>query len=169
LQPSAFPDGASVPFRYRLLLIISLIVLALDQATKFYIDHRFALYESVPVFENFFHITYVRNKGAAFGILSDNAFRIPFFITVASIAAIGIIWYLHKIGNEQKLHLLALSLVFSGAVGNLIDRIRLGEVIDFLDVHWYQHHWPAFNVADSAICIGVCLLLIDMWRQELAK
>ncbi len=78
-----------MPFRYRLLLIVSLIVLALDQATKFYIDRRFALYESVTVFENFFHITYVRNKGAAFGILSDNAFRIPFFITVASIAAIG--------------------------------------------------------------------------------
>jgi len=158
-----------VPFRYRLLLLVSLVVLAFDQATKLYIDSRFALYESVTVLENFFHITYVRNKGAAFGILADNAFRVPFFITVASIAAVGIFWYLHKLGKGQKLHVLALSLVFSGAVGNLIDRIRLGEVIDFLDVHWYQHHWPAFNVADSAICVGVSLLLLDMWRQESAK
>ncbi|WP_432823612.1 signal peptidase II [Trichloromonas sp.] len=158
-----------MPFRYRLLLLVSLVVLALDQATKLYIDSRFALYESVTVFENFFHITYVRNKGAAFGILADNAFRVPFFITVASLAAIGILWYLHKLGEGQKLHVLALSLIFSGAVGNLIDRIRLGEVIDFLDAHWYQHHWPAFNVADSAICVGVGLLLLDMWRQESAK
>ncbi len=158
-----------MPFRYRLLLIVSLVVLAFDQATKLYIDNRFALYESVTVFENFFHITYVRNKGAAFGILADNAFRVPFFITVASIAAIGIFWYLHKLGDGQKLHVLALSLIFSGAVGNLIDRIRLGEVIDFLDAHWYQHHWPAFNVADSAICVGVGLLLLDTWRQESTK
>jgi len=158
-----------VPFRFRLLLIVSLAVLTLDQATKFYIDNRFALYESATVFENFFHITYVRNKGAAFGILANNAFRVPFFITVASIAVIGILWYLRKLGEGQKLHVLALSLIFSGAVGNLIDRIRLGEVIDFLDVHWYRHHWPAFNVADSAICIGVGLLLLDMWRQESRK
>jgi signal peptidase II len=158
-----------VPFRFRLLLLVSLVVLALDQATKFFIDSRFALYESVTVFENYFHITYVRNKGAAFGILADNAFRVPFFITVASIAVIGILWYLRKIGEGQKLHVLALSLIFSGAVGNLIDRIRLGEVIDFLDVHWHQYHWPAFNVADSAICVGVGLLLLDMWRQESAR
>lgn len=158
-----------MPFRFRLLLFVSLAVLALDQATKLYIDRRFSLYESVTVIENFFNITYVRNKGAAFGILADNAFRVPFFITVACIAAVGILWYLRKLGEGQKLHVLALSLVFSGAVGNLIDRVRFGEVIDFLDVHWFQHHWPAFNVADSAICVGVGLLLLDMWRQESAR
>ena len=158
-----------MPFRYRLLLIVSLFVLVLDQATKLYIDSRFALYQSIPVIQNFFNITYVRNKGAAFGILADNAFRVPFFITVASIAVAGILWYLRRLDDGQKLHVLALSLIFSGAIGNLIDRIRLGEVIDFLDAHWYQHHWPAFNVADSAICVGVALLLIDMWRQETRK
>jgi signal peptidase II len=67
------------------------------------------------------------------------------------------------------LNVVALSLVFSGAFGNLIDRVRLGEVIDFLDVHWYQHHWPAFNVADSAICVGVFLLAIDMLLDERRK
>ncbi len=155
--------------RYRLLGLVSLVVLVLDQATKLYIDSRFALYESVTVLENFFHITYVRNKGAAFGILSDSAYRIPFFIAVATLAALGILWYLKSLSDNQRLLHFALSLVFSGAVGNLIDRIRIGEVIDFLDVHWYQYHWPAFNVADSAICVGVALLLLDMWMDERKK
>lgn len=155
--------------RYRLLGLVSLVALVLDQATKLYIDSRFALYESVTVLENFFHITYVRNKGAAFGILSDSAYRIPFFIAVATLAALGILWYLKSLSDNQRLLHFALSLVFSGAVGNLIDRIRFGEVIDFLDVHWYQYHWPAFNVADSAICVGVALLLLDMWMDERKK
>ncbi len=152
--------------RYRLLLIVSAAILILDQATKLYIDSRFALYESVTVIQNFFAITYVRNKGAAFGILADSAYRVPFFIAVAALAAIGILWYLHRLREDQRLLHGALTLVFAGAVGNLIDRIRLGEVIDFIDVHWYQHHWPAFNVADSAITVGVTLMLADMWLEE---
>jgi len=158
-----------VSFRYRLLLIVSAVILVLDQASKLYIDHRFALYESVTVIENFFHITYVRNKGAAFGILADSALRVPFFITVATLAALGILWYLRQLRADQRLLQFALSLVFAGAVGNLIDRVRLGEVIDFLDVHWYQYHWPAFNVADSAITVGVGLLLLDLWFEERRK
>ena len=152
--------------RYRLLLIVSAVILVLDQLTKLYIDGCFALYESVPVFENFFHITYVRNKGAAFGIFADSAVRIPFFITVSTVAAIGILWYFRRLQEGQRLLRYALALVFSGAVGNLIDRIRFGEVIDFLDVHWYQYHWPAFNVADSAITVGVGLMLLDLWFEE---
>ncbi|WP_052464361.1 signal peptidase II [Geoalkalibacter subterraneus] len=150
----------------RLLSITAAIIVALDQATKLYIDQSFRLYESVTVIENLFNITYVRNQGAAFGILSESAYRIPFFITVSLVAAVGILWYLSRLGAEKKLAAFALSLIFAGAVGNLIDRIRLGEVIDFLDVHWHQYHWPAFNVADSAITVGVALLLIDMWREE---
>lgn len=156
-------------FRYQLLLIVSTVVLVLDQATKLYIDSRFALYESVRVIEHFFHITYVRNKGAAFGILADSAIRVPFFITVATLAALGILWYLRHLREDQRLLHFALSLVFAGAVGNLIDRVRLGEVIDFLDVHWYHYHWPAFNVADSAITVGVGLLLLDLWFEERRK
>jgi len=156
-------------FRYRLLLIVSAVLLVLDQATKLYIDSCFALYESVPVFEDFFHITYVRNKGAAFGIFADSSVRIPFFIAVSTVAAIGILWYYRRLQAGQSLLRWALALVFAGAVGNLIDRIRLGEVIDFLDVHWYQYHWPAFNVADSAITVGVGLLLLDLWFEERRK
>lgn len=155
--------------RYRLLGIVSVVVLVLDQASKLYIDSHFRIGESVTVLANFFHITYVRNKGAAFGIFADSAVRIPFFISVSLIAAIGILWYLRRLRDDQRLPSFALSLIFAGAVGNLIDRIRLGEVIDFIDVHWYRHHWPAFNVADSAITVGVCLLLLDLWREERAK
>jgi len=152
-----------------MLVIISVVVLALDQATKFYIDSRFKLFESLTVVENFFNITYVRNKGAAFGIFANSAFRVPFFIGVSLLASLGILWYLRRLRREQRLLATALSLIFAGAVGNLIDRIRLGEVIDFLDAHWYQYHWPAFNVADSAITVGVGLLLIDLWREERRK
>jgi signal peptidase II len=152
--------------RYRTLAIITAIIMVLDQATKLYVDANFRLHETVPVVRGFFHLTYVRNKGAAFGILADNAVRIPFFITVSIIAMIGILWYVRRIRDDQKLTLFSLSLIFSGAFGNLVDRIRLGEVIDFLDVFWQRHHWPAFNVADSAITVGVVLLFIDMWREE---
>ncbi len=155
--------------RYRILAIISVVILALDQATKLYVDANFRLHESMPVIRGFFNLTYVRNKGAAFGILADNAVRIPFFITVSIVAMLGILWYIRRIRNDQKLAVFSLSLVFAGAFGNLIDRVRLGEVIDFLDVFWQRYHWPAFNVADSAITVGVTLLFIDMWREERKK
>ena len=155
--------------RYRILAIISAVIIALDQATKLYVDANFRLHESMPVIRGFFNLTYVRNKGAAFGILADNAVRIPFFITVSIVAMLGILWYINRIRNDQKLAVFSLSLVFAGAFGNLIDRVRLGEVIDFLDVFWQRYHWPAFNVADSAITVGVTLLLIDMWREERKK
>ncbi|PLX88613.1 MAG: signal peptidase II [Desulfuromonas sp.] len=152
--------------RFRLALLTAGFGLVLDQLSKLYIDRTFHLYESVPVLDNFFHITYIRNRGAAFGILSDNALRLPFFIIVSIAAIIGMIWYLRQLRADQHLSQLALGMILSGAVGNLIDRVRLGEVIDFIDVHWYTHHWPAFNVADSAICVGVGLLLLESWRDE---
>ena len=155
--------------RYRILAIISAVIIALDQATKLYLDANFRLHESMPVIRGFFNLTYVRNQGAAFGILADNAVRIPFFITVSIVAMLGILWYINRIRNDQKLAVFSLSLVFAGAFGNLIDRVRLGEVIDFLDVFWQRYHWPAFNVADSAITVGVTLLLIDMWREDRKK
>lgn len=152
--------------RWRLLGIVTTVILILDQATKLYVDARFALYESVPVIPGWFHLTYIRNQGAAFGILSNSAFRVPFFIVVAAIALLAILWYMKQLRNDQQLAAFALALIFSGALGNLIDRVRLGEVIDFLDVFWNHHHWPAFNVADSAICVGVGLLILEMWLEE---
>jgi signal peptidase II len=152
--------------RLRLTLPIAGLVVFFDQLSKIFIDRSFTLYESLEVVENFFHITYVRNKGAAFGLFADSAFRVPFFIGVALLAVVGILWYLRQVEDDQRAQQIGLSLVLGGALGNLVDRVRLGEVIDFLDVHWYRHHWPAFNVADIAICVGVGLLLLGLWQAE---
>ncbi|MDA3903014.1 MAG: signal peptidase II [Desulfuromusa sp.] len=155
--------------KYRIFALTVSISLLLDQLSKIYIDNNFALGESKRVINHFFHITYVRNPGAAFGILSDSAIRLPFFITISLLASLGILWYIQKIPSEKLWQQLALGLILSGALGNLIDRIRFGEVIDFLDAHWYNYHWPAFNVADSAICIGVTIMLICSWHEERQK
>jgi signal peptidase II len=153
-------------FKYLVLLIVSILVLLLDQATKFYIDRSMDLHSSLTVVENFFNITYLRNKGAAFGFLATSSYRLPFFIMISIVAVAVIIRVFFKLRPDQKFTAFALALIFSGALGNLIDRVRLGEVIDFLDAHWYGHHWPAFNVADSAICVGVFLLAVDMIFEE---
>lgn len=152
--------------RYILFAVIAIVGIVVDQITKVAIDRSMQLFDSIPVVENFFHITYVRNKGAAFSFLSHASWRLPFFISVSIVAALVILVAFQKLRDDQKLAHVSLAMIFSGAVGNLIDRIRLGEVIDFLDVHWYRHHWPAFNVADSLICVGVFLLAIDMVLEE---
>jgi signal peptidase II len=137
----------------------------LDQATKLYIDSNMELHQSIQVIKNFFQITYIRNSGAAFGILSG--FKSPWltlFFVLISVVAIGIImFYYHKTPENQRLTLVSFALIMSGAIGNFIDRVFYGEVIDFLYFHWYQHYWPAFNIADSCITIGVSLLLWDMF------
>ncbi len=155
--------------QYRWFLGAALAGVLLDQLSKWLILSTMSLYQSIELLANFAHITYVRNPGAAFGILADNSLRLPFFILVSVVALFGILWYLKREkGGHPRLQL-ALGLVFAGAAGNLIDRIRFGEVIDFIDVHWYQYHWPAFNIADSVICLGVGLLLIDSWLEEKRK
>lgn len=152
--------------RWILFGTIAAFGLIFDQITKLYVDRTMQLFQSIPVVDNFFHITYVRNRGAAFSFLSHASWRLPFFIAVSLIASIVIVIAYNKLRDDQKLAQVSLAMIFSGAVGNLIDRVRLGEVIDFLDAHWYQHHWPAFNVADSLICVGVFLLALDMLREE---
>ena len=149
-----------------LFLPVVVISLIADQLTKLYIDRTMQLYQSIPVIDGLFSITYVRNKGAAFSFLANSSWRLPFFIVVTLIALTAILVALAKLRDNQRLALAALSLIFAGAVGNLIDRLRLGEVIDFLDVYWKTHHWPAFNVADSCICVGVALLAVDMVLED---
>ena len=152
--------------KYRVLIIVSLITIVLDQGTKLYIARTLPLHTMIRVIENFFTITYLRNKGAAFGMLATSPWRLPFFILVSAIAVVVILVVIAKLRDDQKLAAFSLSLIFAGALGNLIDRVRLGEVIDFIYVHWFEHYWPAFNVADSAICVGVFLLALDMIREE---
>ncbi len=152
--------------RYAILAAVTALVLVVDQATKVYVDRTMQLYQSIPVVDGLFSITYMRNKGAAFSFLSNFDYRLPFFILVSLVAVVAILVAYRKLRDDQRFAALSLSLILSGAVGNLIDRIRLGEVIDFLDVFWRTHHWPAFNVADSAICVGVALLAVDMVLEE---
>lgn len=152
--------------RYPLFVLLTIVGLLLDQASKLFIDRSMLRFDSIPLITNFFNITYVRNRGAAFSFLSDASWRLPFFIGVSLVASIVILVAFHKLRDDQKLAQVSLAMIFSGAIGNLIDRIRLGEVIDFLDVHWYGHHWPAFNVADSMICVGVFLLALDMLLED---
>lgn len=143
----------------------------LDQATKQLIHSRFRLHESIPVIEGLFNITYVRNTGAAFGMLADAnpAFRVPFFIIVPLIALGSIGWMFHKLEARDLRMAFSLTLVLAGAIGNLIDRIIYGFVIDFLSFHHASlGQFPAFNVADSAITVGVGLLMIDMLRNPKA-
>lgn len=142
------------------------LMVLLDFVTKAYISSTMLLHESFPVIEGFFNITYVRNPGAAFSFLADApaAFRSIFFITVTSVAIVCILYYVIKDTFEDPLMTFGLSLIMSGAVGNLIDRVRLGEVVDFIDVYIGSYHWPAFNVADSAITVGAFLLILEIFR-----
>ena len=117
------------------------------------------LHHSIPIIGNLFNLTYIRNPGAAFGIFTDSheIFRI-FFLIIFSLLAIGfILMMLRRLPGGEKVLIIALTFILGGAVGNLIDRAVRGEVIDFLDFYWSGYHWPAFNVADSFITVGVIL------------
>jgi signal peptidase II len=153
--------------KYILLGVTTGLILLLDQITKFYVDSSMRLHESIPVIQGLFSITHVRNPGAAFGFLADASplFRSIFFVAVTVLAIILVVHYIWKSRAEEPFLTFALSLILSGAVGNLIDRVRLGEVIDFLDVYIGSTHWPAFNVADSAISVGAVILFIELIRQ----
>ena len=120
--------------RWRLFGLIVVVGLVVDQFTKILVDRSMTLYQSIPVLDGLFNLTYLRNKGAAFSFLSTASWRIPFFIGVTLVAAVVILVTVRKLREEQRLAQSALAMIFSGAVGNLIDRVRLGEVIDFLDV-----------------------------------
>ncbi len=152
--------------KYKIFISVAALALILDQATKLYIARTVELYSSIVVMRNFFTITYIRNKGAAFSFLAGSDYRLPILTIVSMVAIAAILVFFRKLRPDQKFTAFCLSLIFAGALGNLIDRVRLGEVIDFLSVHWYEHYWPAFNVADSAICVGVFLLAVDMYIEE---
>lgn len=152
--------------RWTLFSLIVVLGLVADQISKLFIHATMTLHQSIPVLDGLFSITYLRNRGAAFSFLSNASWRIPFFIAVTLVAAVVILVALRKLREDQRLAQVSLAMIFSGAVGNLIDRVRLGEVIDFLDVYWKSYHWPAFNVADSLICVGVALVALDMLRED---
>jgi signal peptidase II len=145
------------------------IVLVLDQITKYLIQTHVRLNDSITVVPGFFNITHVRNKGAAFGILSTlpEFWRSAFFITVTLVAVAAISALIIK--THERLLVYAFSLIAGGAIGNVVDRIRYGEVVDFIQWYIKSYYWPSFNVADSAISIGVVLLAFEMLFGTSAK
>ena len=149
----------SAKWKFVLSWLVPIIVL--DQLTKIIVDRTMPLHHSIPIVDGFFSLTYVRNTGAAFGIFagSHEVFRLPFLIGV-SILAIGFILFMLKRLRADATGLVtALTFILGGAIGNLIDRVLHGEVIDFLDVYYANYHWPAFNLADSFITVGVTITL----------
>jgi signal peptidase II len=147
-----------------ILLIGAAVIIALDQITKSAITARFVLHESYPVIDGLFNLVYVMNPGAAFGFLANasETFRSVFFIGITMAVILLIAYYVVKSESDNNLYAVSLTLIFSGAVGNLIDRVRFGAVVDFLDVYIGNAHWPAFNVADSSITLGAVLMIWGM-------
>lgn len=149
----------TVKRRLTMLSLAGMIVI-LDQLTKYWINQAKPRFEVIP---GFFNLNYVKNTGAAFGILQGNQFLLASVSVVAIVVLIFLIFY----ENEKKKGLLlGLALILGGTCGNLIDRVRLGYVIDFLEFHIRQYHWPSFNVADSSISIGVGILILVMLWEE---
>ncbi|WP_454063496.1 signal peptidase II [Candidatus Nitrospira salsa] len=148
--------------RFSILAIVSVIIIVVDQVTKSYIATTMYLHQSITIIPEYFSLTYIRNPGAAFGILasSSSGFRMVFFL-ITSIFALGLLITIFvRLQPNDWWGQLTISSIFGGAIGNLIDRLQFGEVIDFLDFYINGYHWPAFNVADMAISLGVCSLFL---------
>jgi signal peptidase II len=152
-------------------LAVVAAVVVLDQLSKALVVRSIGLHDYVPLVDGLLSLSHVRNHGAAFGLLSD--WNLPYqslLLSLLSLAALGAIaTYFVKLPDGARLPRLALALVLGGAVGNVIDRLRLGYVVDFVHVYFREYQWPDFNVADSAITIGVALLVIDMLTSPEAE
>ena len=140
-------------------LLVAITVLALDQATKIWVLHNLDLYQQLVVIPSFFNLIHVTNTGAAFGFMAGHEKWRHVFFQVVSVMALGGLFYVYLTAQEKTVWLFwGCSMVFGGACGNLIDRLRFGHVVDYLDFYVGTYHWPAFNVADSAITVGGCML-----------
>jgi len=143
-------------------LWISGLVVVLDQTTKYAVNHLLTLHEQIPIVQGF-NLILAYNEGAAFSFLADaGGWQRWFFTALALIISVVLMVMLKQLASHKRAEALALSLVLGGAIGNVIDRIIYGYVIDFIDVYYTPYHWPAFNVADAAISLGVVILLLDM-------
>lgn len=166
------PAGSSPESgNYKKLLLISGLVIIFDQVTKFLILSNLPLYRSIPIIPGFFSITHIHNPGGAFGFMANQSLtmRHVVFLLVSSLAVCLIFYFYRNTPKSHPVLASGIALIFGGALGNLIDRIRFGEVVDFLDVYIGNHHWPAFNIADSAITIGVCIFLYYLIFNKLPR
>ena len=157
--------------RFVRLAVIAGSICILDQLAKAVIIYSMPLYHTVAVVPGFFNITHLQNPGIAFGLLAGNSSQLRHIIfLISSLAAMGLIFYLYaKTPPQQRLLEIGLALILGGAIGNAVDRIRLGRVIDFLDVYIKDFHWPAFNVADSAITVGIIIFIYHLLFNKLPE
>ncbi|MCP4288902.1 MAG: lipoprotein signal peptidase [Gammaproteobacteria bacterium] len=147
-------------------LWLSLLVILFDQVTKQLVESSLLVFEMVPLLPSL-NLTLVYNEGAAFSFLSDQGgWQRWFFILIGLVVSLVLVVWVSRLDKGQRLIAIALCLLIGGALGNIIDRLLLGHVVDFIDVYYQDWHWPAFNIADSAITVGVVLMLIDAMRQE---
>ncbi|MGE4265023.1 MAG: signal peptidase II [Desulfovibrio sp.] len=154
--------------RLKTAAILAASIIIPDQITKAVIQQKYVLWDTDPVIPGFFNLVHVLNKGAAFGFLNrpDTNWQIWFFVAV-TVFAVGFIYYLLSTADHgDRFFIWGLGLVLGGALGNLVDRIRFGFVVDFLDFHVGQYHWPAFNVADIAITCGAFCVIISMYMKN---
>mgnify|MGYP006305004031 FL=1 len=151
--------------------IVAVVVLGLDQATKWLVQQALVYGESIPVLPPVFNLVRAHNEGVAFGMLSGaGGWQIPLLLVVTTGVVIALGVWLARLGRRETGTRLALALILGGAVGNLIDRARFGHVVDFLDFHWREvYHYPAFNVADSGITVGAVILIGVLIREERAE
>jgi len=164
-QSIAPPEQEAAARPPRLLeLWLPIVIVAVDQATKAMVRAAVPLHESVTIIPGFVDFTHVLNSGAAFGILNgaDFPFKTVLIAVIAMAALVGVGTYAASLSHHQLIARLGLALIIGGAAGNLIDRVLAGSVVDFVDVYWRAHHFWAFNVADSAISVGVAIMILDM-------
>lgn len=150
--------------------ILAFAVLVADQVSKWWATTKLMPVGSIEVIEGFFRLTYARNRGVAFSLFADSEYEVRWvFSLISALAAAAVFAYLMRAAANHRRLNTALALLLAGITGNLIDRVRLGEVVDFLDFHWLDRFvWPTFNIADAAICVGAALLALEMMREEKA-
>ncbi len=148
----------------KIIITVAAAVYVLDRLSKAAIVGNIKLFESVTVIKGFFELTNVRNTGAAFSMLADagDGFRLPFLLATTAGAILILLYFMRKARVEDTLVVTALAMILGGALGNLTDRLLYGYVIDFINWHIGEHYWPAFNIADSGITVGVCILGIEI-------
>jgi len=154
-----------------MLMGVSMMVLALDQLTKFLVTRSLGLHESIPLLPGTLYFTYVQNPGVAFGFMSsmEAVVRIPFFVAITIAAGSIVYFYQRLLPQDKRLTRVALGFVLGGALGNFIDRILYGKVIDFIDMRYQEFHWYVFNVADSCITVGLLFLFIEFIKDSKVK
>ncbi|MEN8152634.1 MAG: signal peptidase II [Acidobacteriota bacterium] len=149
-------------------ILITGLIIIIDQISKFIIKSNFQLYEHLDIIDNFFRIFYIKNSGAVWGLFSNQKDSIiPVILTILSITALLVVIYIFlKTKPQCKLELVSLSFISGGAIGNIIDRIMQGYVVDFIEIYIKSYRWPTFNIADSFISIGILLLIISIWKAK---